>query len=106
MKSKKEQTVLGIVPFLLAILIGIPAHAFDGKDLLVQIDRNLTPESYGMYRKLINVEPGDRTKEFVLFTVKKGADRIATLFISPASEKGRCNLSLSKGDSRIATQSR
>ena len=32
--------------------------------------------------------------EFVLFTVKKGQDKVASLFISPASEKGRSTLRL------------
>ena len=66
----------------------------DGKQLLNQIDRNLNPETFEMYRKLINVEPDGRKKEFVLFSVKKGADKIAALFLEPASEKGRSTLRL------------
>jgi len=45
-----------------------------------------------MYRKLINIEPDGSRKEFVLYTLKKGADRVVSLFISPASEKGRATL--------------
>ena len=57
-----------------------------------QVDRNLNPESYESYRKLINIEPDGRKKEFTLFTVKKGVDKVASLFIAPASEKGRSTL--------------
>jgi outer membrane lipoprotein-sorting protein len=72
----------------------MPARAIDGAQLLVQIDRNLNPESYAMYRKLINVEPDGRKKEYTLFTVKKGLDKVAALFLAPASEKGRSTLRL------------
>ena len=66
-------------------LLSIPVHATDNTRLLKQVDRNLNPESFESYRKLINIEPNGREKEFVLFTVKKGKDKIAALFISPAS---------------------
>jgi len=79
---------------LLALLIVIPLSAVDGNEILKKLDRNLSPESYESYRKLINIEPNGRKKEFVLFTVKKGADKVAALFISPASEKGRSTLRL------------
>jgi len=69
-------------------------YASDNLELLKQVDRNLNPESFESYRKLINIEPNGREKEFVLFTVKKGKDKIAALFISPASEKGRSTLRL------------
>ncbi|PIV21854.1 MAG: outer membrane lipoprotein-sorting protein [Deltaproteobacteria bacterium CG_4_8_14_3_um_filter_45_9] len=79
---------------LFALLIAVPAYAIDGTQLLKQIDRNLNPESYELYRKLINIEPDGRKKEYVLFTVKKGRDKVAALFLSPASEKGRSTLRL------------
>ncbi|MCK4557659.1 MAG: outer membrane lipoprotein-sorting protein, partial [Candidatus Aminicenantes bacterium] len=66
----------------------------DNNQLLEQVDRNLNPESFESYRKLINIEPNGREKEFVLFTVKKGKEKVAALFISPASEKGRSTLRL------------
>lgn len=72
----------------------VPAFAVDGPQLLREIDRNLNPESFEMYRKLINVEPDGSRKEFVLFSVKKGLDKIAALFLEPASEKGRSTLRL------------
>lgn len=80
--------------FVAALLAAAPAYAVDGKQILEQVDRNLAPESYELYRKLINIEPDGKRKEFVLFTVKKGSDKIAGLFISPASEKGRSTLRL------------
>jgi outer membrane lipoprotein-sorting protein len=79
---------------LLALTLTIPAYAIDGDQLLEQIDRNLNPESYESYKKLINIEPDGSKKEFVLFTVKKGKDKVAAMFISPASEKGRSTLRL------------
>ena len=78
--------------FLVFLLFAVPAFAVDGTDLLQQVDRNLNPESYESYRKLINIEPDGRKKEFTLFTVKKGVDKVASLFIAPASEKGRSTL--------------
>jgi outer membrane lipoprotein-sorting protein len=66
----------------------------DSAQLLQEIDRNLNPESYESYRKLINIEPDGKKKEYMLFTVKKGTDKIASIFLSPASEKGRSTLRL------------
>ena len=83
-----------ILMCLFALLIATSAYAVDGTQLLKEIDRNLNPESYEMYRKLVNIEPDGRKKEYVLFTVKKGRDKVVALFISPASEKGRSTLRL------------
>jgi len=71
-----------------------PVAAADGTELLRKVDRNLEPESYEMYRKLINIEPNGNRKEFVLFSVKKGRDKVAALFLSPPSDKGRATLRL------------
>ena len=79
---------------LFVILFAASVFAVDGAQLLEEIDRNLNPESYEMYRKLINVEPDGKKKEYILFTVKKGRDKVAALFLSPASEKGRSTLRL------------
>ena len=68
--------------------------AVDGNELLKKVDRNLQPESYEMYRKLINVEPDGDRKEFVLYTIKKGRDKMVALFLDPPSEKGRASLRL------------
>ncbi len=83
-----------IIMMLLSMLIALPGYALDGTALLKQVDRNLSPESYESYRKLINIEPDGRKKEFTLFTVKKGVDKVASLFLAPASEKGRSTLRL------------
>ena len=79
---------------IIVLFITAPAYAIDGAALLKEIDSNLNPPSYESYRKLINIEPDGRKKEFTLFTVKKGADKVVSLFIAPASEKGRSTLRL------------
>jgi hypothetical protein len=58
------------------------------------VDNNLQPESFESYRKLINIEPSGAKREFLLYTLKKGDDKIVSLFLSPASEKGRATLRL------------
>jgi len=77
---------------ILGLLLPFAARAIDGDELLRKVDRNLNPESYEMYRKLINIEPDGRRKEFVLYTVKKGRDKMIVLFLDPPSEKGRATL--------------
>jgi hypothetical protein len=77
-----------------AFTLNLPAQDIDGNAILAEMDRNLTPASFEAYRKLINIEPNGRTKEYVLYTVKKGLDKVAALFLSPASEKGRSTLRL------------
>jgi len=66
----------------------------DGNKLLEQVDKKLSPDSYESYKKLINIEPDGKKKEFILFTIKKGKDKVAALFLSPASEEGRSTLRL------------
>jgi len=76
-------------------LLGLAtAGAQSGQEILERVDRNLTPESYETYRQLINIEPDGSRREFVLFTVKKGTDKVASVFLSPASEQGRSTLRL------------
>jgi outer membrane lipoprotein-sorting protein len=79
---------------LVALLLASPARALDGNALLKQLDRNLEPESYEMYRKLVNIEPDGKKKEYVLYTVKKGRDKMVALFLDPPSDKGRATLRL------------
>lgn len=83
---------IGTILFLIAI--APLTFAIDGDEILKKVDRNLQPESFESYRKLINVEPDGSKREFVLYTVKKGHDRVASLFLAPASEKGRSTLRL------------
>jgi outer membrane lipoprotein-sorting protein len=86
-----------LLTFLLAscmLFIGAPLYAVDGTELLQQIDRNLSPDSFESYRKIINIEPNGRKKEYIYFTAKKGKDKIAGLFLAPASDKGRSTIRL------------
>jgi outer membrane lipoprotein-sorting protein len=82
------------ITVLMGIFLVAPAFAIDGPKLLEQIDRNMNPETYESYRKIINIEPDGKKKEFVYYTVKKGKDKVAGLFLEPASEKGRTTLRL------------
>ena len=79
---------------LLGASVAASAATLDGTAILGKVDRNLEPESYEMYRKLINIEPNGTKKEFVLFSVKKGRDKVVALFLSPPSDKGRATLRL------------
>ena len=65
-----------------------------GNKLLKEIDRNLTPESFESLKKIINIEPNGTEKEFVLFVLKKGNDKMVTTFLAPKSEVGRSTLRL------------
>lgn len=76
------------------VLWSCAVMALDGTEMLQKIDRNLQPTTYEMYRKLINIEPNGNKKEFVLYTVKKGQDKMIALFLDPPSEKGRATLRL------------
>ncbi len=81
-----------IVIVLLGLFYSTLVFALDGNEILKKVDRNLNPDSFEMYRKLINIEPDGTKKEFVMFSVKKGKEKIASVFLSPASEKGRGTL--------------
>jgi len=82
-----------MLPVLLISISGL-VFAQNGNELLKRIDEKLMPASYESFRKLINIEPNGREKEFVFYTVKKGRDKVAMLYLSPASEKGRTTLRL------------
>lgn len=79
---------------LLALSASGSVYALSGTEILQKVDRNLEPQSYESYRKLINIEPNGSEKDYVLFTAKKGRDKILAVFLSPASEKGRSTLRL------------
>ncbi len=83
---------------VLSALILAPAAAsaepLTGEQILQQVDRNLEPGDLEMYRKIINVEPDGKKKEYVLWFLKKDKDKVVTLFVSPASEAGRATLRL------------
>ena len=84
--------IKSLVVIFVCLGLGLPAYSDDGNAILQKVDRNLNPEAFEMYRKLINVEPDGSKKEFIMYSVKKGRDQIASVFLAPASEKGRATL--------------
>lgn len=76
---------------MLAMPFGVFAQS-TANEWLAEIDRNLNPPQYESYRKIINLEPDGSKKEFVLFSLKQGREKMVSLFLSPASEKGRSTL--------------
>ena len=70
------------------------ASARDANEILKQVDANLMPGSFEAYRKLVNEEPDGKKKEFIFYTVKKDKDKMALLYLAPASDKGRATLRL------------
>jgi hypothetical protein len=74
---------------LLLLSLSAAAAALDGTELLRKVDRNMEPESYENYRKLVNIEPNGVKKEYVLYTAKKGRDTMIALFLDPPSERDR-----------------
>jgi outer membrane lipoprotein-sorting protein len=86
---------LKILLVLLSFLFLAPhAHGLDRTEILKKVDANLQPQSFESYRKLINIEPSGAKREYLLYTLKKGHDKVASLFLAPASEKGRATLRL------------
>lgn len=92
MGTNEMKRLLHTALLLAGSLVSLNAAALDGDALLAEVDSKLQPESYEMYRKLINVEPDGSKREFVLYTVKKGRDKMVALFLDPPSEKGRATL--------------
>lgn len=86
----KRTLILTVALLVVASYVSLSAE----DNILVKVDRNLQPYSFEMYRKLINYEPDGGKKEFVLWTAKKGDDKVAATFLEPPSEKGRSTLRL------------
>ena len=63
-----------------------------GNAILKKVDEVLAPGSMEYYRKLINEEPNGDKKEFIFYSVKKDRDKVAMLYLAPASDKGRATL--------------
>jgi outer membrane lipoprotein-sorting protein len=80
--------------WLVLCFVALPAAAaaINGTEILKKVDRNLEPESYEAYRKLIDIQPDGSKKESVLYTMKKGRDKVVALFLLPPSDKGRVTL--------------
>jgi len=70
------------------------ANNIKGNEILTKVDEILSPSSVEFYRKLINEEPDGDKKEFIFYSVKKDKDKVATLYLAPASDKGRTTLRL------------
>ena len=87
-----------MVAFLALLMIGLagpsPVRGQDANEILKEVDANLTPRSFESYRKLINEEPDGSKKEFIFYSVKKGRDKMAMLYLAPASDRGRATLRL------------
>ena len=80
--------------WLILCFVALPAvgAALDGTEILKKVDRNLEPESYEAYRQLIDIQPDGSKRESVLYTMKKGRDKVVALFLAPPSDKGRVTL--------------
>ena len=91
-----KTALITVIILLFSLLLKAQTESNDNiaLQILRKVDENLTPESFESYRKLINEEPDGSKKEFIFFTVKKGQDKMAMLYISPASERGRATLRL------------
>jgi len=91
-----QKTNVLVYGLILAALLAGPVLAAEktGKQILGQVDRSLQPGDLEMYRKIINIEPDGKRKEYVLWFLKKDKDKVVTLFVSPASEQGRATLRL------------
>ncbi len=88
----KNMWLIGV----LSLAFFIPVFGQNANEILKKADEKLLPESFEAYRKLINEEPDGSKKEFIFYSVKKGKDKVAMLYLSPASDKGRSTLR--KGD--------
>jgi len=89
----KSGMKLGLLLFWMTTIAAfMPAQS--DSERLKKIDANLMPESYESYRRLIDEYPDGKKKEFTVYSVKKGLDKVAMLFLAPASEKGRTTLRL------------
>jgi len=83
------------VVIMLCMLPGLTwGEPLTGAEILTEVDRNLQPNDFEMYRKIINIEPDGSRKEYVLWFLKKDLDKVVTLFVSPASDAGRATLRL------------
>ena len=102
MLSNYEETrnirLTGLILFVLLPETSRGQEELPGNELAVEIlrkaNKNLMPEFLESYRKLINQEPDGSMKEYIFFTVKKGKDKMAMLYISPASERRRSTIRL------------
>lgn len=84
-----KTTILTMLTMLIFVTSGFSQ---DANEIVRQVDEKLTPESFEAYRKIINEEPDGKRKEFIFYAIKKGQDKVAMLYLAPASDKGRTAL--------------
>ena len=90
-----KKRMVAFLAFLVIGLVGLnPVRGQDANEILKAVDANLTPSSFEAYRKLVNEEPDGSKKEFIFYTIKKGRDKMAMLYLAPASDRGRATLRL------------
>ncbi len=94
MKKTIKITFLCIAAFVVPTFTQSMTIDEEGNELLREIDKKLTPTSFESYRKLINIEPNGKKKEFVIYTAKKDNDKMVTTFLAPKTEVGRSTLRL------------
>ena len=85
---------MSLLLFWMTMAAATALYAQADNERLKRIDAKLMPESYESYRRLIDENPDGKKKEFTVFSMKKGLDKVAMLFVAPASEKGRTTLRL------------
>lgn len=98
-RTRASRLAPGLTVTAIAVALAVMGYhpvgaSIDGVALLRQVDRRLTPPSYEAYKRLINVEPNGRTREYMLYQIADGREKVAALFVSPASDKGRSTLRL------------
>lgn len=81
-----------IITFIITSINVISANSNRANKLLKRIDNNLSFNQVIAYKKIINIEPNRNRKEFILKFFKKDKTKVATLFLSPPSDKGRTSL--------------
>ncbi len=84
----KRLEMLGAL-LLMTLFASGALFAQTGNDILKRIDNKLWPTDYEAYRYLVDQYPDGSKKEYTVYTVKKGEDKVAMAFLAPASEAGR-----------------
>ena len=94
MKNYKILLFIILLFSVFSIVQSFSASDKKADEILKKADENLMPSSFEAYRKLINEEPDGSKKEYIFYSIKKDRDKVAMLYLSPASEKGRAALRL------------
>ncbi len=81
-----------VLAWMLAVPLASAQAQNTAEEWLEIIDNTLNPQDFEAYRKLINIEPDGTKKEFVMFMLKQGRDKVISLFLSPATDAGRSTL--------------